>query len=115
MHPDIRLGVDGLQPLGHGIGLGAAILALEGMQLAVGVGHTDVVHVDQGERADAAASQRFSGPGANTTEADDGYVGITESVQGLAAIEALYAAKAERIIIGGHSASGMQGEKRSAL
>src|SRR5690554_298669 len=105
MHPDIRLGVDGPQPLSHGIGLGAAILALQGMQLAVGVGDTDVVHIDQGNRANAAASQGFRRPGAHAAEADNGDVGTAESVQGFAAIEALYAAEAESVVVAGHSVS----------
>ena len=43
-------------------GLGAADLAVDGMELAVDVGEADLVEVDQGEVADAGAGEGFDRP-----------------------------------------------------
>ncbi len=105
MNPDVSMGIDGFQALGHGIGLGTTVLSFQRMQLAVGVGHADIVHVDQRQGADAAAGQGLGGPGTDTAESDDGYVGIPECFQGTATVEPLDSPKTKSEVVRGHSAS----------
>ena len=48
-------GIDELESLGHGLHLHAAIVALYGVNLAVGVGDAQVIHILQDDGADTAA------------------------------------------------------------
>lgn len=105
MDTDIGLGVDTPQAFGHGIGFGAAILAGQGMELSVGIGNADVVHINQRQGANAGASQGFRCPRADTAQANNGNMGVTEALQGPAAIQSLDTAKAEVEIVTRHAVS----------
>ena len=96
---DIGLRVDCFQPFRHGIGFGASVLAFESMELAVGVGHADVVHIHQSDGANATAGQGFGGPGPDTAQANNGNMGLPEGLQGPAPVESFDAAKANSVIV----------------
>ena len=51
-HRHFAIGMDRPDPLGHGLRLLAADLAIHGVQLAVDVGFTDFVQIHQSQLAD---------------------------------------------------------------
>ncbi|MOA55379.1 hypothetical protein D3C78_1791600 [compost metagenome] len=59
-HPAFR--VDRQDPLCHHFGFRLANMLAQSMDLPIGVGDADVIHVDQGDRTNAGACQRFSRP-----------------------------------------------------
>ncbi|MNH23980.1 hypothetical protein D3C79_838930 [compost metagenome] len=57
--------IDGANALGHHLGLEATNSPLHGVDLAIGVGDADIIHVDQGDLVDAGTGQRLRRPGAD--------------------------------------------------
>src|SRR5690606_37012568 len=78
---DLGGGVNQLQSLRHHRYLVTPHRALHRVELAVVVGDADLVEVDQRKGPDAAASQRFGGEGADTTDANDHHVFAHQTVQ----------------------------------
>jgi hypothetical protein len=74
--------------------LAAPSVAVEGVDLAIDVGFGDVVEIDQGQPAHAAARQGFGRPGADTADADHRDMGAPGACQRAGAIQALDAAEA---------------------
>ncbi|MNJ60041.1 hypothetical protein D3C77_557520 [compost metagenome] len=79
--------VDGPQALGHDLGLGAADIALLGMQLTVGIADADIIEVEQGDFAHAATGHGFGRPGADPADTDDGYVGLAQALQAVVTVQ----------------------------
>ncbi|GAA16702.1 conserved hypothetical protein [Pseudomonas aeruginosa NCMG1179] len=79
--------VDGPDARRHHLDLGLAHRAFDGMHLAVGVGHADIIEVEQGNLADAAAGQRFRRPGTDPADADHRDVAIGQALQPLATVQ----------------------------
>src|SRR5690606_5287655 len=96
----LYLGIDAPDSLGHHHYLGLADGAIEGMDLAIDVGHADVVQVNQRDLADAAAGKRFRRPGADAANADDTDMGPGQGGQPTVAIQASNAAKPVIEVIG---------------
>ncbi len=105
---DDQLRVDGEQAFAHRLGFVAADVGAECLDLTVGVGDAHVVEIDECQRADAGARQRFRCPGADTADAD--HAGMTaaqlfclrEAVQALNTAETLWvvAGHGERRVCG---------------
>ena len=57
---DVR--IDRTATLGHRLDLGAPELSIQRRQLPVGIGHAQIIGIDQGQPADTAARQRFHRP-----------------------------------------------------
>ncbi|MNE51700.1 hypothetical protein D3C80_1463390 [compost metagenome] len=77
----LAIRIDGTDALGHHLCLETADRALHGMDLAIGVGDTDVVHVDQGDLVDAGPSQRLGRPGTDATDPDHTDFRLAEGAQ----------------------------------
>ena len=105
MDPNVTLRVDRPQTVCHGVRLGAPVLPAKRVELAIGIGHADIVHVDQRQGADAGAGKGFSRPGAHATQSNDGNVSVTEVLQCPAAIESFDTAEAEMEVVTRHAAS----------
>ncbi|MNP20898.1 hypothetical protein D3C76_1134950 [compost metagenome] len=86
MHPAGR--VDRADALGHHLDLGLAHRAIEGVDLPVGVGHADVVQVEQGNLADPAARQRLGRPRADAADTDDRHMAGSQALQAFAPVQA---------------------------
>jgi hypothetical protein len=91
-HPTQR--VDGMDALFHGEGLGLAEFLRQRMNLAVDVGLSQVVGVDQRKPADGRARERLCGPGADAADADDADMRLLKTLESRRAIEPARAAKA---------------------
>jgi len=91
---DGAFGIDEVNALGQNVDFGAPRSAGHSVDLAVGVGETDVVPVDQREMPDAAARQRLADPRADPAHADDQDVGLAQRSDGGFAVEAEQPAKA---------------------
>ena len=94
---DLDLRLDRPQPRGHHADLRFAVGAVERVDLAVGVGDAEVVGVDQGHAADAAAREAFRGPAADAADADHGDFRPAEAFQRGQAVEASDAGKAVEV------------------
>ncbi|MCY1408620.1 hypothetical protein D9M71_239440 [compost metagenome] len=79
MNPADR--IDRADALGHDLDLGLADRAVEGMDLPVGVGHADVVEVEQGYLAHPAARQRLGCPGTYAADTDDRHMAGSQTLQ----------------------------------
>ena len=62
---------DGGDAVAHGLDLRSPVVAHDCVNLPVGVGHTDLVEVDEDEAAYAGSGERLDGPRANAADADD--------------------------------------------
>ena len=72
------LRIDGKDALAQCLNLAAAKIIGGGMQLTVGVADMDVIVIDQGDPANAAAHAGFRGPGANAANANDAKMGLLQ-------------------------------------
>ncbi|MNV91530.1 hypothetical protein D3C71_1860330 [compost metagenome] len=79
--------VDRPQALGHDLDLGSPDLPFEGMRLAVGVAHADIVQIEQGDLAHAAARQGLRRPRADPADTDDRHVGLTQPQQAIVTVQ----------------------------
>ncbi|MNI64461.1 hypothetical protein D3C73_1199050 [compost metagenome] len=77
----LAVGVDGADALGHDFCLEAADRALHGVDLTIGVGDADVIHVDQGDLVDAGTGQRLGRPGANPAYSHHADLGLAEGAK----------------------------------
>ena len=98
--PHVAAGVDEAQSFRHGLHLGASHVAVERRELAVHVRHADLVEIHQRHRADAAADQRFGGPGAHAADADDAHVRGAQPRQRVTAVESADAGEAVEVVDG---------------
>ena len=78
-HPTLR--VDKTNTLCHHFRFRQPDVAAQGMDLAVGIGDADIVHIDKGDRPDAGSRQRFRRPGADPADPDHADVGIGKTLQ----------------------------------
>ncbi|MCY1420398.1 hypothetical protein D9M71_360150 [compost metagenome] len=79
--------VDRPQALGHDLDLGPPHLPFQRMGLAVGVADADIVQVEQGNLAHAAACQGFGYPRAHPANTDHSHMGLAQTLQPLVAIQ----------------------------
>ncbi|MNN02797.1 hypothetical protein D3C81_1154670 [compost metagenome] len=86
MHDTVR--IDRPDALGHGLDLGPTDIADVGMDLPVGVGHTDIVEIEQRDLAHPAARQRLGRPGADAADADHRHMGGRQTLETETAIQA---------------------------
>ncbi|MNR49187.1 hypothetical protein D3C85_1685270 [compost metagenome] len=77
----LAIGVDGTNALGHDFCLEAADRALHGVDLTIGVGDADVIHVDQGDLVDAGTGQRLGCPGADPADPHHADLGLAEGTK----------------------------------
>ena len=63
------------------------------MNLAVCIGDADIIHIDQGDSANARASKRLRCPRANTSNTNNAYMSLAKGFIGLITIESANAAK----------------------
>ena len=112
---DADAGVDGLEALGHGVGLGSAEASVLSMDLPVGVGHAEVIRIDQDEMADSGAGKAFRCPRSDTSDADNEHGGLLEALESGVSVESGdpgeafgggHAASMERVIADLHSKNG---------
>ncbi len=87
----LAIRVDGTDALGHHLRLEATDRALHGVDLAVGVGDADVVHVDQGDLVDAGTGQRLCRPGADAADPDHADSRLAEGTKCTLTIKTGYA------------------------
>ncbi|MNC83292.1 hypothetical protein D3C75_1371640 [compost metagenome] len=57
------------------------------MDLAIGVGDADIIHVDQGDLVDAGTGQRLRRPGANPAYPHHADLGLAEGTKGALTIK----------------------------
>lgn len=94
------VGIDLEDAFGENDGFGLADGFGGCVDLAVGVGETEIVEVHEGELADAGAGQGFNGPGADSTESDHHDVGPGESFERSDAVKPGDASKSIEIVFG---------------
>ena len=84
LHPGLNpaIGIDGAESFGHDLDLGLPEGAIQGVQLAVGVGNADLIQVDQGQGTNATAHQRLGCPGTNAAKAGNGHMTIRHRAGG---------------------------------
>ncbi|SSL81038.1 Uncharacterised protein [Klebsiella pneumoniae] len=78
-HPTLR--VDETNTLRHHLRFRQPDVAAEGVDLTIGVGDADIVHIDKGDRPDAGPRQRFRRPGADPADPDHADVGVGKTLQ----------------------------------
>ena len=92
VHPAVRMKPGNARL--HGQHLGLAERGVGGVYLTVDVGFGYVVQVDQRDLPDAAARQRFCGPGSHATDACYGHMRAGNRISARRAVQAQDAAKA---------------------
>jgi hypothetical protein len=95
-----QLGRDQFQPFGQGFDLEAAELAIQRLQLPIGVGYTDLIRVEDGQLANAAARERFCNPGPNATHADHRNVRRGEARSGTTPVKSVDSGKSRHCVHG---------------
>ncbi len=78
-HPTLR--VDQANTFRHHLRFRQPDVAAEGVDLAVGIGNADIVHIDKGDRPDAGPRQRFRRPRADPADPDHADVGVGKTLQ----------------------------------
>ena len=78
-----------------------AVGAVERGELAIRVGHTDLIGVDQGEAAHAAAGEGFGRPRSDTARADHRDVGTVETFERPGSVEPGQTRESIEIVRGG--------------
>jgi hypothetical protein len=68
---DLNLRVNGAGTIGHDSGFVESVVPRDGVQLTIRIGDADRVAIDEGEVADAGASEGFDRPRSYATQADD--------------------------------------------
>ncbi|MNY50342.1 hypothetical protein D3C86_1858380 [compost metagenome] len=91
MHGAVR--IDRADALGHRLDLGAADVADMGMDLPVGVGHADIVQIEQRNLAHPAARQGLGRPGTDAADADHRHMGGGQPLKANSAVQAGNAAE----------------------
>ena len=94
-HPAFR--VDRQDTLRHHLGFRLPDMLAQRVDLAVGIGNADIIHVDQSDGADAGARQRLSRPGTHAADADHADVRLREHRQRLLAVQSRRAAETLQI------------------
>ena len=84
--------------LGQHVYFGLANGAIQRVELAVDVGYTHVVQIDQRELANARACQRLYRPATYTADPDHDHMGMAKRLCRALTIQAANTAKAELII-----------------
>ena len=82
--------------LGQNIDFRAAIFAFEGGNLPVGIGDTNIVHIDERKPANAGTGERLNNPRTHPADADNADMGARKLFQGIGAIKPREAAEALR-------------------
>ncbi len=88
------LWIDGADARGHDLCFCLTDIALLRMDLPVGIGDTDIIHVDQRNVSDAGTRQRLSGPGAHTANTNYAEMRLCKLLQRLLPIKTRRPAKA---------------------
>ena len=105
--PDFTDWMNGARAIRHGLGFQAADLPVHRMQLAVHIGDTDFIQIDERQLADAGAGERLHRPRANSAHANDRDPRDQETIQRRLTIQPGNAAKA--MLEGVGHARNMQG------
>ena len=95
---DFDLRGDQTAALGQHVHFGLTDGAIQRVELAVNVGDTDVVQIDQRELANARARQRLYRPATHAAYPDHNYMGMAKRLRSALAVEASYTAKAKIIV-----------------
>lgn len=82
----------------HGFDLGLTERGIGGLDLAIDVGLSDMIQVDQGQTPDAAARQSFRRPRAHAADAHDTDVCRRQPGLSILAIEACQAAETAAVV-----------------
>ncbi len=98
----VAAGVDVGDALGQRLHFGLAERRAQRLHLAVDVGLSHMVQIDQRQRRDTATRQRFSGPGADAADTDDGHARRAQSRITVVAMQTAQAAEAA-FEIGAHA------------
>src|SRR4051795_27219 len=96
---DLAIGVYGLCPLGHHFNFWFPKFSIQSVELAIHVADTNIIKIDECQRADARASQRFDCPRTHPTQTDNADVCVPDSVRTRRSEEAANTAKACCILI----------------
>ena len=98
---DLDLGGNQAAALGQHIYFGLANRAIQRVELAVNVGDTHVVQIDQREFADARAGERLDRPATHAANPNHHHMGTAKCLRRTLAVKAPNTAKAEVIIARG--------------
>ena len=79
LHPAFR--INPADTFRHHIHFQLTNITIQGMNLAVGIGNADIVHINQGNRADAGTRQRFGGPGTHPADTHHAHLRIVQTLQ----------------------------------
>ena len=109
----MRLRVVAGDAFAHGVDLGLPEGGIGGMDLAVDVGFSHVIHVDEGESPYPGACQGLGCPGAHPPDADHHHMGVGNAARTLCTIEPGRPAKAARVIGREQGRSGGSGRRSS--
>jgi hypothetical protein len=90
---DLDVRIDRAAALGHRLGLVAAVVAFHRRQLPVGVGHADVIGIDQGQVADRRTRQRLHHPRADAAHAHHRHAAALQALERTYAIHRSMPAK----------------------
>ena len=81
-HRDLTFRVDQADTLRHDLRLRQTKVIAQGVDLTVGVGDANVIHVNQRDCANTGSRQRFCRPRPHTTNAHDADMRIRKQLQG---------------------------------
>lgn len=93
-------GIDGEDALSENDSLGLSDGFVGSVNLAVGIGETEIVEVDEGELPDSGAGEGFDGPGSNSAKSNDHDVSVGEALERSEAVKSGDASKAIEIVLG---------------
>ena len=94
---DLALRIDGENTGRHRLDFQRPHCALQGVDLAVGVGDTDIIQIDQRQMANPGACQRLCRPRTNAADPHHTDMGCGKTVQRRLTIQTGYPAKALQI------------------
>ena len=80
-HRDTALRVDIANARGHHFRFRQPDVAPQGMNLSVSVSDADIIHINQGNRANPGSCQRFRRPGAHAADTDHANMRVGKTLQ----------------------------------